>query len=62
MCGSPSVPKPLPQRQAAQAPDQGSIARRASENLKRRLGFAGTVMTPSLMGQAVTTGKTLLGA
>jgi hypothetical protein len=64
MCtgGTPTAPAPVPQRQAARAPDASSIAARTTDNAKRRLGMAASILTPQAtgLGPAVTT-KTLLG-
>lgn len=64
MClgGAPKAPEPLPQRQPAKAPDASLIASRVSDVAKRRMGFAATILTPSQLGPAATTGKMLLGA
>jgi hypothetical protein len=60
MC-APDIPKPLPPRQAAQAPDAGSIARRTSDSLRKRMGYAGAGVSTGTAAPAVTTGKSLLG-
>lgn len=65
MCtgGAPKAPDPLPQRQAAKAPDVGSIAARSEDAARRRMGYAATILTPQAMGlaPATVTGKSLLG-
>lgn len=65
MCGSaPSAPAPIPQRQAAKAPDAASIATRTSDQARKRLSTAASILTPQAIGlaPASTTGKALLGA
>jgi len=71
MCGSApkassssAAASAIPQRQAARSPDQSSIAARTSENAKRRVGMAASILTPQAIGLAppATTGKALLGA
>jgi hypothetical protein len=59
---APNIPAPqaLPERQMAKAPTDSAIAQNTVERTKRRLGF-NLQYTPSALGPAVTTGKTLLG-
>ena len=60
MCiGTPSPPAD-PQRQAAKSPTD--VVGTAQNNLLRRMGVASTILTPTLLSPATTTGKTLLGA
>lgn len=61
MCfGGPSAPPAIPQRQAAKSPTD--FVGRVTGDLRRRLGVASTILTPTALSPAATTGKTLLGA
>lgn len=65
MCigGAPSPGPPIPQRQAAHAPDASFVAARAADIAHRRMGYAAAITTPvGGLGAAPTTGKTLLGS
>lgn len=56
------APQPLPERQAAKAPNDSAIMQNGTERTKRRLGYANLQFTPVAgLAPAVTTGKTLLG-
>lgn len=67
MCFGPSganggAGAPIPERQAAHAPDASFVAARASDVAKRRMGYAASILTPlNGPGLASTTGKSLLG-
>lgn len=64
MCfGAPAPPPPIPQRQAAQAPDASFTAARAASLAASRQGYAASILTPmGGPGAAMTTGGSLTGS
>lgn len=65
MCMVSSPPKPKRPAEAPRLPDQGAVAARDEERLRRRRAFgrAATILTGAsgLNSTASTTGNTLLG-
>lgn len=59
---APPPPAPIPDRVAEQQPAQSAQAERATDQVKRKAGYASMLLTPPQGLGMPNVGKTLLGA